>query len=99
MARADLLTDLVRFGMVGDRTRFHKVVEAIIAEERAKKHVVLASTLENLLRSSPDDRRASNGNAVVDQRVGSLIHEMIPERNLEDLVLPREVLDISRELE
>jgi len=38
MARADLLVDLVRSGMGGDKVRFRKVVEAIIAEERAKKH-------------------------------------------------------------
>ncbi|MBF2753801.1 MAG: hypothetical protein ISN29_00885 [Gammaproteobacteria bacterium AqS3] len=37
MARADLLTDLVRFALAGDKVRFRKVVEAIIAEERAKQ--------------------------------------------------------------
>lgn len=98
MARADLLTDLVKFGMVGDKARFRKVVEAIIAEERAKQHTVLANTLEELLRSMPTNRPVSNGNAVLDQRVTNLLHEVMPERTFDDLVLPKEVKDISREV-
>ena len=37
MARADLLTSLVKFGVNGDKDRFRKVAETIIAEERAKQ--------------------------------------------------------------
>ena len=98
MARADLLTDLVKFGTVGDKTRFRKVVEAIIAEERAKKHTVLANTLEEMLRSVPTDKPVSNGNAIIDQRVANLLHEVMPERNFDDLILPKEVKEISREV-
>lgn len=98
MARADLLTDLVRFGMAGDKAKFRKVVEAIIAEERAKKHTVLANKLEELLRSAPADRRISNGNAVLDQRVTNLLQEIMPERAFDDLILPKEVLEISQEV-
>ncbi|RLB95538.1 MAG: AAA family ATPase [Deltaproteobacteria bacterium] len=98
MARADLLTDLVRFGMAGDKTRFRKVVEAIIAEERAKKHTVLANKLEELLRSVPADKPVSNGNAVLDQRVTNLIHEIMPERTFDDLILPKEIREISEEV-
>ena len=98
MARADLLTELVKLGMVGDRVRFCRVVEAIIAEERAKKHTVFASTLEELLRSRPADRAVSNGNAVLDQRVTNLLHEVVPERTFDDLILPKEVIEISREV-
>jgi SpoVK/Ycf46/Vps4 family AAA+-type ATPase len=98
MARADLLTELVKFGMIGDKVRFRKVVEAIIAEERAKKHTVLANMLEELIRPMLTDRPISNGNAVLDQRVTNLLHEVMPERTLDDLVLPKEVKDISREV-
>lgn len=98
MARADLLTDLVRFGMVGDKTRFRNVVEAIIAEERAKRHTVLAKSLEDLLRTMPADKPISNGNAVLDQRISHLLHEIMPERTFEDLILPKEVKEISREV-
>lgn len=98
MTRADLLTDLVKFGMAGDKSRFHKVVEAIIVEERAKKHTILANTLEELLRNIPLDKPVSNGNALIDQRVTNLLHEVMPERTFDDLVLPKEVKDIAREI-
>ena len=40
--------DLVKFGVNYDNLRFKKVVEAIIAEERAKQHNVLASQLKTI---------------------------------------------------
>ena len=98
MARADLLTDLVRLGMSGDKSKFRKVVEAIIAEERAKKHTVLANKLEKLLQSVRADKPSTNGNAVLDQRVTNLLQEVMPERTFEDLILPKEVREISREV-
>ncbi|MBF2735676.1 MAG: hypothetical protein ISN26_06340 [Betaproteobacteria bacterium AqS2] len=68
MARADLPTDLVRFALAGDKVRFRKVVEAIVAEERAKRHTFLANKLEGLLGAMPADRSAPNGaGAVLEQ--------------------------------
>lgn len=99
MARADLLADLVRHCMSGDRIRIRKVVEAIVAEERAKNHTVLASKLEVLLRGTHTDRPVMNGgNAVVEQRVSHLFHEVMPERSFDDLILPNDVRDISQEV-
>ncbi len=98
MARADLLAELVRLGMISDKSRFRKVVEAIIAEERAKKHTVLANSLEDLLRLTPQEKSIPNGSTMLDQRVTNLVLEVLPERNFEDLILPKEVLDISREI-
>lgn len=98
MARADLLTDLVKFGMAGDKTRFRKVVEAVIAEERAKKHTILAKSLEDLLRTIPADKPISNGNVMFEQKVSNLLHEIIPDRTFEDLVLPKDVKEISMEV-
>ena len=45
MARADLLVSLVKASAEGDRGRVRKTTEAIIAEERAKNHHVLADRL------------------------------------------------------
>ena len=97
MARADLLTDLVKFGTAGDKARFRKVVESIIAEERAKKHTVLAVKLEDMLRSLPIENPVSNGTATLDHRISTLVQEIIPERKFDDLILPKEVLEIVRE--
>ena len=45
MARADLLLNLVRAGAKGDHLLFRKSLEALVAEERAKQHHVLADRL------------------------------------------------------
>lgn len=99
MARADLLTDLVRFGMTGDKAKLRKVIEAVIAEERAKKHTVLAKELEELLGAMPIDRPIINGGGTtLDQKVSNLLHEVMPERSFDSLILPKEILDISQEV-
>lgn len=98
MARADLLTALVRFGITGDKARFRKVVESIIAEERSKKHTVLAENLENMLLSTSAAKPISNGTAMLDHKISNFVQEVIPERKLEDLILPTDVTDITKEV-
>lgn len=48
MAKSDLILALVRAGTSGDQNLFRKTVEALIADERAQQHNVLA---DNLARS------------------------------------------------
>ena len=52
MARSDLLVSLVRAGASGDSKELTSTVEAIIAEERAKQHNILADRLARALRSN-----------------------------------------------
>ena len=90
MARSDLLVSLVKAGVAGDQALFRKTVEALIAEERAQKHGVLAGRLADQLSrngyaSRPDMRLASNGTAY------ELFHELTPQRTIEQLVLPEHV--------
>ncbi|QDV78913.1 AAA family ATPase [Botrimarina mediterranea] len=105
MARADLITDLVASGMAGDRLRFRRTVEALIAEENAKKHTVLANRLGELLKASPRDPQTSgplgspvNGIQTLGARVSEFYSEKIPERTLDDLVLPTTVAEIIRQV-
>ncbi len=99
MARADLLIHLVQSGIRGDKVSFRKVVEAIIAEERSKQHKVLAKKLKELLNATPVERSVTNGSGpMLDQRMGSLFHEIMPQRNLSDLILPNEVQHICQSL-
>lgn len=90
MARSDFLISLVRAGTSGDQTLFRKIVEGVIAEERAKKHDVLANRLADELangRSSrPTPRSALSNSALHD-----LCFETTPSRALDDLVLPEHV--------
>lgn len=48
MARSDLILTLVRAGMTGDKALLRVTVEALAADERAKKHTGLAEKLARL---------------------------------------------------
>lgn len=89
MARSDLLIDLVRAGASGNHPLFRRAVEALIVEERAKQHHVLADRLEGHLKTTTD------GTTVVPlssaKHLELLVDERSPERRLADLVLPTPV--------
>lgn len=53
MARSDLLVSLVKAGASGDRSTLTTTVEAMVADERAKSHHVLADKLHRALASVP----------------------------------------------
>lgn len=83
MARSDLLLDLVEAERRGDRGRFRVLVEALIAEERANQHHLLADRLSELITTSGqsllrDDQAAA---------VRDLVHEIVTDRLLGDLEL------------
>ena len=99
MARSDLLVSLVRSGAAGDQSSFRRTVEALIAEERAKKHGVLAEELsEAIAQSRLPGLVASNGNGNHMKGSDDLVHEMVPERRLGDLILPPAVTSATTEL-
>ena len=52
MARSDLLVALVKAGSAGDKRAVRNAAEAIIAEEHAKQHKVLAERLTCVFRSN-----------------------------------------------
>ena len=97
MARADLLLDLVRAGAKGDNALFRKTLEALVAEERAKQHHILADRLASHLQpnggisqAQPSLRR--NG------PVTDFFFEVDPKRRLQDLILSDVVVNACREL-
>ncbi len=85
MARADLLVNLVKSGSKGDHTKFRRIVEGIIAEEREKRHHILADRLVAALREN--GHVVTNGGSVLDRGVATLLHDRMPERRLSELVL------------
>ena len=89
MARSDLLISLVKAGSRGDVKNVHAAAEAIIAEEKAKNHNVLADRLDRALNYSgangSNGRLLNNGNA---RRQEALI-ELKPDVRIEDLVLSK----------
>ena len=60
VTRSDLLVSLVRAGAAGDRKEVATAVEAIIAEERAKQHNILADRLTRALRSNGSGGRTAH---------------------------------------
>jgi AAA+ superfamily predicted ATPase len=103
MARADLLFDLIKSGLMRDDMGFRKVAEAICAEERAKQHGIVAQKIDAMLKTSsrtniyPKDIQQplvlnTNGNGT------SLFQEKMPERRIEQLILSDALSQICKEL-
>ena len=101
MARADLLCDLIKYGLNSDNANFRRAAEAICAEERAKQHGVLATKIEEILKisnrtmnrdiSTPTVIRNGNGEQ-------SLFIEKIPTKRLDQIMLPSNVVESCHEL-
>jgi AAA+ superfamily predicted ATPase len=92
MARSDLLVSLVKAGTSGDSRSFRSTAEAIIAEERAKQHSILADRLTKAIQSNGNGTvMRSNLQAITSDhayRGKDFISEVVPRRRLDDLVLP-----------
>ena len=96
MARADQLLALARAGSCGDRVAFRKALEEIIAAERARQHHVLADRLAAHLDGAGRTDRVLGPT----RRAGvtDLFHEIAPDRTLDALVLPKDVVAACRQL-
>ncbi len=86
MARSDLLISLVKAGSSGDTARAKSVTEAIIAEERAKRHNVLAERLSDAMRVNGVASGAATFVGPGRQHRQFLL-ELTPRKRLDDLVL------------
>lgn len=90
MARSDLLLNLVKAGSAGDAPMFQRTVEAIVAEERAKQHNVLAEQLERAVTHPKTNGHHNSPSVPRDglQRARDFVLEVTPRRRLDELVLP-----------
>ena len=98
MARADLILNLVKAGTRGDQSDFRRTVEAIASEERRKNHNILADRLLAQLRANPNGYRTPPTQTTSKSPAGPLVIEMVPERRLDDLILPDNVTEVVRDL-
>lgn len=86
MARSDLLISLVRAGAAGDRAALKSAAEALVADERAKNHNILADRIESALAAvpvTPSLLTAASGGGGKDA-----ILEVQPRTRLSDMLLP-----------
>ena len=98
MARADLILNLVKAGAQGDQVQFQKTVEALAADERTKRHTILADRLLAQLRAKGNGRYATPSPVRSSPNPDSLVMEIVPERSLEDLILPSEAREVVHDL-
>jgi len=98
MARSDLLVSLVRASAAGDSKQLTSTVEAIIAEERAKQHNILADRLARALRSNGNGGQAGYVVAEPVARARDYVAKTSPKKRLEDLFLPEVCERACREL-
>lgn len=99
MARADLLCELIKFGLMKDDASFRKAAEAICAEERSKQHVVLANKISELLSNS--QHRIEKNTQVVSSSNGitsSLFQEKIPVKRFDSLLLSENIYKSCKSL-
>lgn len=103
MVRAELIINLVKYGLSNDTVRFTSTVEKIIAEERDIQHPVLAQKLENLLEAV---HRSENHYTYVSESFSTTYHtqhnsnyqEIIPRKRCSDLILPGDVRKQCKEI-
>jgi len=86
MARNDLLVALVRAGASGDNQMLHATVEAIVAEERAKKNETLATKLTRAL-GAKGHLSPANQVSSLPTPGRELVYEAEPKITLNDLIL------------
>lgn len=100
MARSDLVVSLIRAGATRDQQMLRSAAEAMVAEERAKKHFVLADRMQRALSAVPIappslTTPASHGGAAGGR---DAILELTPRLQLADLLLPLLARESGRQL-
>jgi SpoVK/Ycf46/Vps4 family AAA+-type ATPase len=94
----------VKSGATGDKHTLGKIVDAIVAEERAKNHNIVADRIEKAYRSSNGN---GNGKAAAlmnahssesNARARDFIAEVTPRRRFEDLILPEVTMAAAQQL-
>lgn len=88
MARADHLVSLVRASAIGDRETLRSATEAIVADERAKKHHIVADRLERALSTVPVTPPPLTTSQTQIGPGRDTIIEVTPRVRFDDLVLP-----------
>jgi SpoVK/Ycf46/Vps4 family AAA+-type ATPase len=99
MARSDLLLKLIKAGNTGDTILFRKVVESLVAEERSKKHFVLADQLEGLLKQPTMIPEGTGARKVLmEEKIESFLFRIYPKKSLRDVIIEEDNLKVINDL-
>ena len=100
MARSDLLISLVRAGAAGDREALRSTTEALVADERAKKHYIVADRLQRALSAVPVTPPALTASSphLNPSNGREAILEVTARLQIDDLILSLPVKESGRQL-
>ncbi len=100
MARSDLLVSLIRAGATGDREMLRSTAEAMVADERAKKHFIVADRMQRALSAVPITPPALTATSphLATANGREAILEITPRLQLDDLLLPLPAQESGRQL-
>lgn len=100
MARSDLLVSLIRAGATGDREVLRSTAEAMVADERAKKHFIVADRMQRALSAVPITPPALTATSphLTAANGREAILEVTPRLQLDDLLLPLPAQESGRQL-
>jgi SpoVK/Ycf46/Vps4 family AAA+-type ATPase len=100
MARSDLLVSLVRAGAAGDREALRSTTEALVADERAKKHYIVADRLQRALSAVPVTPPALTASSphLNPSNGREAILEVTARLQIDDLILSLPVKESGRQL-
>lgn len=87
MTKNDLIVSLVRAGAVGDKSTLRTTVEALVADERAKSHHVLADRLQRALQTVAVTPPTLMSSSPPNTNGRDAILEVTPRIRLDDLTL------------
>ncbi len=101
MPRADLLLNLVKYGIDNNKPMFRKVAEAIIAEERSKKHNILADRMDDELNkefTSTTNGVSTTIKQMAENRIENFVYELTPKKKFDDLILPKGINELCKKI-
>lgn len=98
MARNDLLIALVQAGAAGDKRGARIAAEALIAEERAKQHNVLADRLAQAIHINNNGLNTVSPVTQTSNQAKDFITDIVPRRKLSDLILNDNCLENVNQL-
>jgi len=97
MARADILVSMVQSGMNSDMVSFRKSIEALIADEREKKHHILADKLARTIQNGAFINTTIKS-VRINEDSKDLFFEIIPQKKFDDLVLDEKIFKVCKQL-
>ncbi|WP_020187622.1 AAA family ATPase [Methylopila sp. 73B] len=98
MSRGDLVLSLAEAGASGDRSMVKRTVRALAEEAKAKQQHTFAKRLANVIEAVGGAASLTLSSPRLPDSVAGLLHEIVPRRRFDDLILSKETREDLEEL-